>query len=51
MTPVSVLIELLERINAERGTAVLVTDHELHQWPVEAVVAMNKRERRTLRKQ
>ena len=40
MTPEAVLIELLERVNAERGAAVLVSDHELNQWPVDAVVAL-----------
>jgi len=40
MTPEAVLIELLERVNAERGAAVLVSDHELRHWPVEAVAAL-----------
>ena len=40
MTLEAVLIELLERVNAEGGTVVLVTDHELAQWPVDAVAAM-----------
>ena len=40
MTPEAVLIELLERVNAERGAAVLVSDHELTHWPIEAVAAL-----------
>jgi len=40
MTPENVLIELLERIAAMRGASALVSDHELSQWPPEAVVAM-----------
>ncbi len=40
MTPEAVLFELLDWINAEKGAAVLVSAHELHQWPVEAVAAL-----------
>ncbi len=40
MKPVDVLIELLDRVGAKQGAAVLVTDDELHQWPSEAVKAM-----------
>ncbi len=40
MTPEAVLIELLGRVNAGHGAAVLVSDHELIQWPVDAVAAM-----------
>lgn len=34
------LIELLDRVGANRGAAVLVNNDELHQWPSEAVKAM-----------
>jgi hypothetical protein len=40
MKPVDVLIELLDRVGANQGAAVLVTDDELRQWPSEAVKAM-----------
>lgn len=40
MTPESVLIELLERVSAGQDAAVLVTNHELSQWPSVAVAAM-----------
>ena len=40
MTPPTVLIELLERLAAGRGDSVLVSDHDLGQWPPEAVTAM-----------
>lgn len=40
MTPQMVLIELLERIGARSGAAVLVSDHELREWPGAAVAAM-----------
>jgi hypothetical protein len=40
MKPVDVLIELLDRVGANQGAAVLVTDDELRQWPPEAVKAM-----------
>ncbi len=40
MTPQSVLIEVLERIGAKRGTAVVISDHELTQWPNAVVSAM-----------
>jgi len=40
MTLEAVLIELLERVGAGQDAAVLVTDHELNQWPTEAVKAM-----------
>jgi hypothetical protein len=40
MKPVDVVIELLDRVGANQGIAVLVTDDELRQWPSEAVKAM-----------
>jgi hypothetical protein len=40
MKPVDVLIELLDRVGANHGAAVLVNDDELRQWPSEAVKAM-----------
>ena len=40
MNPQSVLIELLERVAARHGPAVLITDEELQQWPSAAVKAM-----------
>src|SRR4030042_1693242 len=40
MNPVDVLIELLDRVGANQGAAVLVTYDELRQWPSEAVKAM-----------
>jgi hypothetical protein len=40
LKPVDVLIELLERVGANQGAAILVTDDELRQWPSEAVKAM-----------
>jgi hypothetical protein len=40
MKPVDALIELLDRVGAKHGAAVLITDDELCQWPSEAVKAM-----------
>ena len=40
MKPVDALIELLDRVGANHGAAVLVNDDELRQWPSEAVKAM-----------
>jgi len=40
MTPRDALIELLERLGASTGDAVLVHDVELNQWPAEAIKAM-----------
>ena len=40
MTPLAVLIELLGRLGARNGAAVLVTATELCGWPPEAVAAM-----------
>jgi hypothetical protein len=40
MKPVDALIELLDRVDANHGAAVLVNDDELRQWPSEAVKAM-----------
>ncbi len=40
MKPVAALIELLDRVGANQGAAVLVNGDELRQWPSEAVKAM-----------
>ncbi|MHB8389162.1 MAG: hypothetical protein ACYDBH_06220 [Acidobacteriaceae bacterium] len=40
MTPQAALQELLERVGAGHGTAALVSDYELGQWPNAAVSAM-----------
>jgi hypothetical protein len=40
MKPVDALIELLDRVGANHGAAVMVNDDELRQWPFEAVKAM-----------
>lgn len=40
MTPQAALIELLGRVGASQGVAVLVNDDELSQWPSTAVAAM-----------
>jgi hypothetical protein len=40
MNPQSVLIELLERVAARHGPAVLITDEELRQWPTASVKAL-----------
>ena len=40
MTPVTVAIDLLERLAAARGDAVLVSDYDLGQWPPDAVAAL-----------
>jgi hypothetical protein len=40
MTPEAALIELLARVGAANGAAVLVSDEESSQWPTAAVAAM-----------
>lgn len=40
MTPDYALIELIERLGARHGAAVLVSEHELTSWASEAVAAM-----------
>ena len=40
MTPQATLIELLARMGAAQGAAVLVSEEELSQWPATAVAAM-----------
>lgn len=40
MTPQDTLVELLARVGASGGAAVLVCEHELTQWPSAAVAAM-----------
>lgn len=40
MTPQAALIELLARVGARNGAAVLVSAEELSQWPAAAVAAM-----------
>lgn len=42
MTPQAALLELLGRVGASQGAAVLVNDDELSQWPSAAVAAMKK---------
>ncbi len=37
MTPVEALLELLERVEASRDAAALVSEEELSHWPAEAV--------------
>jgi len=40
MTPQATLIELLARVGAAQGAAVLVSEEELSQWPATAVAVM-----------
>jgi hypothetical protein len=40
MTPQAALIELLARVGARNGTAVLISAEELSEWPAAAVAAM-----------
>jgi hypothetical protein len=40
MTPQDALIELLARVGAAQGDAVIVSDEELSQWPATTVAAM-----------
>lgn len=40
MTPLAALIELLARLEVVRGAPIFVSDHELNQWPAEAVAAL-----------
>ena len=40
MTPEVALVELLERVGAQHGSAVIVSDNELNAWPGAAVAAM-----------
>lgn len=40
MTPYAALVELLARVGARQGAAVLLSHHELNQWPDAAVAAM-----------
>lgn len=42
MTPQAALVELLGRVGASQGAAVLVNDDELNLWPSAAVAAMKK---------
>jgi hypothetical protein len=37
MTPLDALLELLERVGASHGAAVMVSEEELSLWPAEAV--------------
>jgi hypothetical protein len=43
MTPEAALVELLERVGAQRGAAVVVSNHELSEWPSTTVAAMKSR--------
>lgn len=40
MTPETVLIELLERVRAQYGGKIFITDHELNTWPNDAIALM-----------
>jgi hypothetical protein len=40
MTPDAALVELLERVGARQGVPVVVSDHELSEWPDAAVATM-----------
>ena len=40
MTPQAALVELLARVGASQDAAVLLSNHELNQWPETAVAAM-----------
>ena len=40
MTPRDAFIELVERVGARHGAAVLLSEDEMRQWPAEAVRAM-----------
>jgi len=40
MMPEAGLIELLERIGAQRGAAIFISDHELSNWSSTAIVVM-----------
>lgn len=40
MTPETTLFELLERIGAQRGNTVFISNHELNQWPADVVTTM-----------
>lgn len=40
MTPLAALLELLACVEAVHGAAIFVSDHELNQWPADAVTAL-----------
>ena len=40
MTPRDALVELVERVGARHGAAVLIGEEEVRQWPADAVSAM-----------
>ena len=40
MTPRDALVELVERVGARHGAAVLISEEEVRQWPGDAVSAM-----------
>lgn len=42
MTPEGALFELLARVGARHGATVVITDHQLSEWPSAAVTAMKK---------
>ncbi len=42
MTPIDALFELLARLGACDGAAVVVSEHELRQWPTTAAAAMKQ---------
>ncbi|MFZ1084392.1 MAG: hypothetical protein WAN35_05470 [Terracidiphilus sp.] len=43
MTPLEVLLELLERVRASHGATALVSEEELSRWPAEAVRGLKAR--------
>ena len=40
MTPRDAFVDLLERVGARHGAAVLISENEVRQWPADAVSAM-----------
>jgi len=44
MTPQATLIELLGRVGAVNGAAIMVSTEELHQWPAAAVSALKSQD-------
>lgn len=40
MTPQPILAELLHRLKASRGAAVLIGSEELREWPADTVAAL-----------
>ena len=40
MTPNTVLIELLNRLGANNGAPIFISNRELNEWPIDLVVAI-----------